>query len=142
MTIGAILAGREGKVIAVSGETTVKEAVAKLAEYRIGAMPVVKDDAVVGIMSERDIIYNLQSGGAAVLDWKVEQVMTSPCITVTPDVAVLSALSQMTLRRIRHLPVVDGNRLIGIVSIGDLVKYRIERIEREADAMREYIQGA
>lgn len=142
MTIGAMLAGREGNVIAVSGETSVKDAVAKLAEYRIGAMPVVQGDDVVGIISERDVIYNLQSGGAAILDWTVAQVMTSPAITVTPDVAVLSALSQMTVRRIRHLPVVKGGRLVGIVSIGDLVKYRIDRIEREAEAMREYIQSA
>lgn len=142
MTIGAILAGRESRVISVEGKTSVKEAVGKLAENRIGAMPVVKGDRVVGIMSERDIIYCLQSHGAAVLDWPVEKVMTAPAITVTSDVAILSALSQMTRRRIRHLPVVDGERLIGIVSIGDLVKHRIDKIEAEAEAMREYIQSA
>ena len=134
MTIGAILAGREGRIISVDGETLVKDAVGKLAENRIGAMPVVKGDKVVGIMSERDIIYCLQSHGAAILDWPVEKVMTAPAITVTSDVAILSALSQMSKRRIRHLPVVDGERLIGIVSIGDLVKHRIDKIEQEAEA--------
>jgi len=72
----------------------------------------------------------------------VEKVMTSPAITVTGDVPVLSALSQMSRKRIRHLPVVEGERLIGIVSIGDLVAFRIEKIEQEAEAMRAYIQGA
>jgi CBS domain-containing protein len=93
-------------------------------------------------MSERDIIYGLARDGAAVLDWKIEKVMTSPAITVTADVPVLSALSQMSRKRIRHLPVVEGDRLIGIVSIGDLVAYRIEKIEQEAEAMRAYIQSA
>ncbi len=142
MTIGAILSGREGRIISVEGQTRVRDAVAKLAEYRIGALPVVKGDEVVGIMSERDIIYRLQSDGAAILDWTVDQVMTSPAITVTSDVAILSALSQMSMRRIRHLPVVDGGRLVGIVSIGDLVKHRIDKIEAEAEAMRDYIQSA
>ena len=142
MTIGAILKGREGRVISVACETPVKDAVGKLAENRIGAMPVVKGDRVVGIMSERDIIYCLQSHGATILDWPVEKVMTAPAITVTADIGILTALSQMTKRRIRHLPVVEGERLIGIVSIGDLVKHRIDKIEAEAEAMREYIQSA
>jgi CBS domain-containing protein len=72
----------------------------------------------------------------------VEKVMTAPAITVTPDVQALAALSQMSHKRIRHLPVVDGRKLVGIVSIGDLVAYRIARIEQEAEAMRAYIQGA
>ncbi|MDP8914717.1 MAG: CBS domain-containing protein, partial [Pseudomonadota bacterium] len=97
---------------------------------------------VAGIISERDIVYCLARDGEAVLDVKVERVMTAPAITVTPDVQVLAALSQMSKRRIRHLPVVDGKRLIGIVSIGDLVAYRIAHIEQEAEAMRAYIQSA
>ena len=76
------------------------------------------------------------------LDGPVERVMTAPAITVSTDVSVLAALSQMTQRRIRHLPVVEGGELIGLVSIGDLVKYRIDRIETEAEAMRNYIQSA
>jgi CBS domain-containing protein len=105
-------------------------------------LPVTRSGKVVGIMSERDIIYCLASDGAAVLDMTVEDVMTAPAITVTPDVQVLAALSQMSRKRIRHLPVVEGDKLIGIVSIGDLVAYRIARIEQEAEAMRAYIQGA
>jgi len=93
-------------------------------------------------MSERDIIYCMETVGADVLDMDVEQVMTQPAITVAPNVPILSALSQMSAKRIRHLPVVEGEKLIGIVSIGDLVAYRIARIEEEAEAMRAYIQSA
>jgi CBS domain-containing protein len=142
MTIAAIL-GRKGRdTVSVECDTSVREAVAKLAENRIGALPVTRDGEVVGIISERDIIYCLHREGDAVLDWAVEKVMTAPAITVTYDVPVLSALSQMSARRIRHLPVIEGDRLVGIISIGDLVAYRIARIEEEAEAMRAYIQGA
>jgi CBS domain-containing protein len=113
-----------------------------LAKHKIGSLPVTSHGKVVGIMSERDVIYCLAREGEAVLDRKVEEVMTAPAITVTPEISVLAALSNMSRRRIRHLPVVAGERLIGIVSIGDLVAYRIARIEQEAEAMRSYIQSA
>ncbi|HEX8215682.1 MAG TPA: CBS domain-containing protein [Allosphingosinicella sp.] len=142
MTIAAILGGKGGDVVSVECDTSVREAVSRLAKNRIGAVPVTRDGRVVGIMSERDIIYCLESAGADVLDMRVEDVMTAPAITVGPDVPILAALSQMSARRIRHLPVVDGDRLAGIVSIGDLVAYRIARIEEEAEAMRAYIQSA
>jgi CBS domain-containing protein len=93
-------------------------------------------------MSERDVIYCLKDHGAEVLDWPVSRVMTSPAITVDPSTEALSALALVTQKRVRHLPVVSGGRLIGIVSIGDLVKYRIDRIEFEAQAMRDYIRSA
>ena len=142
MTIAAILSGKGDKVVSVDCDTPVRDAVCLLAEHRIGSLPVTRGDKVAGIISERDIVYCLARDGEAVLDVKVERVMTAPAITVTPDVQVLAALSQMSKRRIRHLPVVDGKRLIGIVSIGDLVAYRIARIEQEAEAMRAYIQSA
>ena len=142
MTIAAIVAGREGEVMSVTCDTPVRDAIRMLAERKIGSLPVLRDGKVVGIMSERDIIYCLASDDAKMLDWTVEQIMTSPAITVTRDVSVLAALSQMTRKRIRHLPVLDGDRMIAIVSIGDLVAYRITRIEQEAEAMRAYIQGA
>jgi CBS domain-containing protein len=93
-------------------------------------------------MSERDVIYCLRSDGAAMLEWPVERIMTAPAITIEPDQQVMRALSQMTQRRIRHLPVVEGGKLIGLVSIGDLVKYRMDKIEQEAAAMLSYIQSA
>ncbi len=142
MTIQAILAGRDGPVFSASGDETVKTVVARLTERRIGAVPVVDGDAVIGIFSERDVIHCLNSHGNAALDLVVGDVMTSPAITISSDTPALSALSLMSRRRIRHLPVVDGDRLVGFVSIGDLVKYRIERIEAEAAAMRDYISGA
>jgi CBS domain-containing protein len=142
MTIAAILSGKGDRLLSVECDTKVREAVRLLAENRIGSLPVTHSGEVAGIMSERDIVYCLAQVGEAVLDQNVEQVMTAPAITVTPDVPVLSALSQMSRKRIRHLPVVEGKRLIGIVSIGDLVAYRIARIEQEAEAMRAYIQGA
>ena len=102
----------------------------------------VEGDRIVGIMSERDVIYSLRDHGAEVLEWPVSRVMTSPAITADPATGVMSVLGLMTERRIRHLPVVEGGRLVGIVSIGDLVKYRMDRIEAEANAMRSYIQSA
>ena len=142
MTMQAILAGKGTDVATISADSTVGEAVRLLGERRIGALPVVEGEQVTGIMSERDVIYCLRDHGADVLDWPVSRVMTSPAITADPGTAVLSALGMMTQRRVRHLPVVEDGRLIGIVSIGDLVKYRIEHIEQEAAAMRAYIQSA
>lgn len=142
MTIAAILANKGAEVVSVECDTPVREAVALLAENRIGALPVLKKDKVVGVMSERDVIYCLRTEGAATLDWEVEKVMTAPAITVSPEVSALVALSQMSKRRIRHLPVVEEGKLAGIVSIGDLVAYRICRMEQEVEAMRDYIQGA
>ncbi|RYY43114.1 MAG: CBS domain-containing protein, partial [Sphingomonadales bacterium] len=120
----------------------VKEAVQLLAARRIGAVPVIDGDAVIGIFSERDVIHSLEREGAAALDRRVSELMTSPAITVTPAESILAALALMTRRRIRHLPVIEGGKCVGLVSIGDLVKHRIERIESEAEAMRSYIQSA
>ena len=141
MTLAAILEGREAAVIDAAPTMTVREVVTLLADRRIGAVPVVENGAVIGIMSERDLVYALRRDGAHALDWPVERVMSRPAITVEPGVSILAALSLMTRRRIRHLPVMDAGRMIGFVSIGDLVKARIERIEGEAEAMRAYIAG-
>jgi CBS domain-containing protein len=141
MTIAAILQSKGAEVLTVGVDTLVRDAVTLLADHKIGALPVVRGDEVAGIMSERDIIYCLKSDGAAVLDWAVERIMTSPAITVETDQQIMGALSLMTRRRIRHLPVVEGGRIIGIVSIGDLVKYRMDQIEQEAAQMLEYIQS-
>lgn len=142
MTIAAILERKGREVASIEAGASVREAVALLATRKIGAIPVTEAGAVAGILSERDIIQCLSSGGAAVLDWPVSKVMTAPAITTGAAANVLGALSEMSRRRIRHLPVVEEGRLTGIVSIGDLVAYRIARIEEEADAMRSYIQSA
>ena len=142
MTIAAILRDKGDEVISVTGDMTLKQAVALLTGKRIGAVPVVDEDGVAGIFSERDVIRALGAHGGVALDRTVGEVMSAPAITVTPDQSVIGALSLMTQRRFRHLPVVQDGRLVGFVSIGDLVKYRIDRIEADAAAMRDYIQSA
>jgi len=142
MTIKSILADKGHDVATIGPDEIMAQLVARLGEKRIGALPVVEDRKVLGIVSERDVIYCLRDHGAEVLGWPVSRAMTSPAVTVEPSTPVLSALAMMTRRRIRHLPVVTGGQLVGIVSIGDLVKYRMERIEEEAEAMRAYIQSA
>ena len=142
MTIARLLEGCGGEIFCCDAATSVREAITMLATQRIGALPVMAAGAVAGIFSERDVIYQLQGRGPAVLDQPVGEVMTAPAVTVTPEADVLEALGLMTRRRIRHLPVVAGGEMVGFVSIGDLVKYRIECIESEAKAMRVYIQTA
>jgi CBS domain-containing protein len=143
MTIAALLRGRDkDKIISVDPDMLVKDVIALLADKRIGAVPVIDGGMVVGIMPERDVIYRLRSDGAVFLEWPVRKAMTSAVISVPSDTPLLSALAMMTRRRIRHLPVIDGEAVVGFVSIGDLVKARIEKIEAEAEAMREYIQTA
>ncbi len=142
MSVKAILQTKGANVLSITSEASVAEAVAMLAKHRIGALPVINGGAVLGIFSERDVVYGLAKEGAAALERPVSEVMTTPAMTVDSDCAVLGALSLMSRRRIRHLPVVDSDGLVGFISIGDLVKYRIEKIESEAEAMRSYIQSA
>ena len=141
MTIAAILQSKGSEVLTVGCNAVVRDVVALLADRKIGAVPVLRDGDVAGIMSERDIIYRLRSDGAEILDWTVEQIMTAPAIAVEPTTEIMSALSLMTRRRIRHLPVIENRQLIGLVSIGDLVKHRMDKIESEAAAMLTYIQS-
>lgn len=142
MTIARLMEGRTTDIITCSAQSSVREAIAMLAEKRIGALPVLDGSTVIGIFSERDVIYRLQSDGPAMLDHAVGDVMTAPAVTVAPETEILAALALMTKRRVRHLPVVRDGAMIGFVSIGDLVKSRIDRIESEAEAMRAYIQAA
>ncbi|MBV9527848.1 CBS domain-containing protein [Sphingomonas sp.] len=142
MTIAAVLNDKGNAVETIAADATVGEAVRRLGEKRIGALPVIESGRIVGIFSERDVIYCLREHGPSVLEWPVERVMTSPAITADLKTDVIAALALMTKRRIRHLPVIESGEVRGIVSIGDLVKYRMELIEEEAEAMRAYIQTA
>ena len=142
MTIAVILQGKGNAVMSITSDARVRDAVALIAEKRIGALPVIDGGKVTGVFSERDVIACLAEAGSDALDKSVGDVMTSPAVTVQLATPVLAALSLMTRRRIRHLPVVEGGSVIGLVSIGDMVKHRIDRIEDEAAAMRDYIQGA
>lgn len=142
MTIAAVLETKGSGVETVPADSSVADAVRTLGEKRIGALPVIDGGRVVGIISERDVIYCLRDRGPESLALPVSEVMSAPAITVDAATDVLAALSLMTQRRIRHLPVLDGGEIRGIVSIGDLVKHRMQRIEAEAEAMRDYIQGS
>jgi CBS domain-containing protein len=142
MTIAAVLTSKGSKVETIAAEARLVDAVDRLGEKRIGALPVIDQGRIAGIISERDVIYCLRSHGPGALDWPVSQAMSSPAITVDPATPILAALALITEKRIRHLPVVGGGELLGIVSIGDLVKFRMEQIEQEAEAMRAYIQSA
>lgn len=141
MTIARILRGRDGAILSVQVDTPVGDVIRLLAGNRIGAVPVMDGQRVAGILSERDLVYRLAEDGAALLERTAGEVMTAPPITVEADMPVLAALSLMTRRRIRHLPVVEDERMIGFVSIGDLVKHRIDGIEAESAAMRDYISA-
>jgi CBS domain-containing protein len=141
MTIGRIIEGRPD-VVTCDVSTSVRDAVAILSDRRIGAVPVMENGEIAGIFSERDVIYRLRELGAEVLDMPLGHIMTASPVTVDPETSVMAALSLMTRRRIRHLPVLSGGRMVSFVSIGDLVKYRIDKIESEAAAMRDYIQTA
>jgi CBS domain-containing protein len=142
MTIAAILQDKGKEVVQLESSASVQDAVKLLVDRRIGCVPVIDNGQVVGIISERDVVRSLGLHGPDVMRQSVSAVMTSPAVTIPPATPVMSALSLMTQRRIRHLPVIEGAKIVGFVSIGDLVKYRIDRIEAEAAAMRAYIQSA
>ena len=140
MTIARLIAGREQQIVHCAPHESVRDAAKRLAEHRIGAMPVVEGGRVVGIFSERDLLYCIARHGDGALELLIDAVMTAPPITADPESTVRDALEVMTLRRIRHLPVLDGERLVAFVSIGDLVKHRLELVENEAQHMRDYIR--
>lgn len=147
MTIARVIQGRTGPIESCQTTLPVHAAIGLLAEKRIGALPVFdgpvfEGGRLAGVFSERDVIYGLHGEGASYLDRTVGEVMTAPAVTATPETPVLEALGLMTRRRIRHLPIEQGGSLVAFISIGDLVKYRIDGIQSEAEALRAYIQTA
>ncbi len=130
-----------GDVITVRSDATVEELLTLLAEHKIGAV-VVSDDgeAVHGIVSERDVVRHLHTDGAALLQAPVGQIMTAEVHTCSPEDGLDALESAMTERRIRHVPVVVDGKLQAIVSIGDVVKNRIDDLQAERDQLRHYIQ--
>jgi CBS domain-containing protein len=140
MKVANVLAQKGGKVHTIKSGTSVAKAAAMLVERRVGALLVVDDDGkTVGVLSERDIVAGLAAKGGDLTDVGVETLMTADVIKCSPDDTMVKLMGIMTERRVRHIPVYDGDRLEGIVSIGDAVKSRIEEIETEAAALREYI---
>lgn len=142
MTIAAILEGQDREIISCTPQDSVQTAAGRLATNRIGCLPVLDHGEVVGIFSERDLLYSVAKTGERALERPVSDVMTAPALTIEKSTTVLNAVALMTRRRVRHLPVMEEGRLIGFISIGDLVKYRIDQIENEAQAMRDYIATA
>jgi CBS domain-containing protein len=143
MDIARLIAARDpAEIVTCPAGATVRQAVQLLADRRIGALPVMQGGQVAGIFSERDVLYRLAKEGAQCLDLQVGEVMTSPPVTISPDTSFLDALALMTKRRIRHLPVMNGGAMVGFISIGDIVKARIDEISAEAEHMRQYIQTA
>jgi CBS domain-containing protein len=141
MILEQILKEKGGQVFSVAESATLKEAADLLDGRRVGAMVILNEaGGLIGVLSERDIVRNVARIGAGALKCTVGEVMTRQVVTARPRDTVESAMDKMTDRRIRHLPVVDGGRLLGVVSIGDLVKWRIAEATAEVDAIRQYIQ--
>jgi CBS domain-containing protein len=136
--IGSILAGK-GPLISVAPHTPVDHILALLHDHRIGAVLVIQQGAIVGLVSERDIVRCLHSHGKAILDETAQDIMTTPVFTADPRTSVCDAMAIMTEGRFRHLPVVIDGEVLGVVSIGDLVKRRIEDAEAEAESLKIYI---
>ncbi len=136
--IEQILVGKK-TVVTVERSASVREIASLLYQHRIGAVVVVDDGEIRGLVSERDICAGLHLHGGAILDKRASEVMSSPVLTARPCDSEAEAMSVMTERRFRHLPIVDGGRLVGLISIGDLVKRRLETAEAEAAAMKDYI---
>lgn len=140
MTIAQILKHKGGTIMGVSPDHSLQEAAAILTDKRVGALVVLDSNGhLEGILSERDIVRLCAQVGAAAMTSKVADAMTKDVLTAAPKDKVDSALARMTDRRIRHLPVLEGEKLVGVVSIGDLVKTKIDEALQEADAMRAYI---
>lgn len=134
---------QEAGVWTIPADATVRELLAELAEHHIGAMVVLdgSQGPVTGIVSERDVVRRLHTDGTDVLDQEVARIMTRDVVTCTPDDAVDAVAALMTERRIRHLPVIDGETLTGVVSIGDVVSSRIHELEQDRSALEQYITG-
>lgn len=143
MTVKAILSAKGTEVLTIEPTTNVAAAAKLLAERKIGALVVTgPDQRVVGIVSERDIVQELAAHGSAALDLALTEVMTRKVTTCSASDTISSVMERMTAGKFRHLPVLEQGRLAGIVSIGDVVKHRLQEMEREQSALRDYIQTA
>ena len=143
MLVKNILAEKGGDIFTLAPDATVMDALQSMARHNVGALIVTTPDmAIKGIFSERDVVRAISRDGKSALDKSVAQLMTTKVKTCTEDSTVPELMEQMTTGRFRHLPVERGGKLIGVVSIGDIVKRRIEEIEREAEDIRSYIASA
>jgi CBS domain-containing protein len=143
MQIFEVLKSKGSDVITIDAGASVRELVSLLADHKIGAVLVASSDGrPSGIVSERDIVRRLREEGERLLDCTVGDIMTSDVVVCAPSDSVFHVLQTMTERRFRHLPVLDGQRVVGLVSIGDLVKSRIDELQSERDQLTAYISGS
>ena len=143
MNVKAILAAKGGDVVCIEPTATLAAAAQLLCKHRIGALVIRGAGGhLAGILSERDIVRSITEHGADALALPVGQVMTRDVVTAGEDETIADIMERMTSRKFRHLPVVSGGKLIGLVSIGDVVKQRVEEVERESEALRDYIRTA
>jgi CBS domain-containing protein len=142
MLIGQILAGKGRDVVSTRPDATIAEVAGLLKARRIGAVVVTDENgALCGIISERDLARGLADHGAGLLDMRVGQLMTAGVVTCSPDDGIGQLMQTMTERRFRHLPVVQDGEMVGIISIGDVVKYRLQELEHETSMLHDYISG-
>ncbi len=140
MTVATMLSEKGRKVVTTSATASIAGAIDALAKHKIGALVVVnEDDRIVGIISERDIVRAIAEQGERVLSKPLSTVMTHAVVTCGENETINDVMTRMTRGRFRHLPVIENDRLTGIISIGDVVRARIEQVEREAEDMRAYI---
>jgi CBS domain-containing protein len=140
--VSSVLKHKGHDVVTVAPQQTVAWVVKVLAQNRIGAVPVISEEGqLIGIISERDIIRGMSEHADAVLALAVDQLMTRGVKTCSPEDQLVDLMEVMTLQRIRHLPVIQNGALHGIVSIGDVVKQRLEEVQSEAEELRRYIRS-
>jgi len=142
MTVRAILDTKGHQIVSVEPDTKLSTAISTLGERRIGAVLVMSKGRIEGILSERDIVRVLGERGAGVLDQPVSEVMTRKVVSCRQSDTVAAIMEMMTTGKFRHLPVVEGERVVGLISIGDVVKWRVQEYENEQEALRTYIQTA
>jgi CBS domain-containing protein len=142
MTVRAILDSKGHQIQSVQPDAKLSAAIKLLGEKKIGAVLVMERGRIEGILSERDIVRVLGERGAAVLDEPVSAVMTRKVISCKPSDTVGAIMEMMTSGKFRHLPVIDDSRVVGLISIGDIVKWRVREYESEQEALRDYIKTA
>ena len=142
MTVRSILDTKGHQIVSLEPEAKLSAAVKTLAERKIGAVLVLQAGRIEGILSERDVVRVLGERGAAVLEEPVSAVMTRKVVSCKQSDTVSAIMEMMTRGKFRHLPVLDGERVVGLISIGDIVKWRVQEYEREQEALREYIKTA
>ena len=143
MTVAGILSRKGRKVVTISSKKSISEAIAELARHKIGALVVSEGgDRISGIISERDIVRALSQHGAQALDRPVAEIMTRNVVTCSERDTVADLMERMTEGKFRHIPVVEQGKLAGIISIGDVVKRRVEELEHDGEALQDYIRTA